>query len=132
MKSLKKLKFKTNDEVIIYENECSISNTATISYSWSIKGKQPIIEQKQRQRERQTLFGCVEPETASAGEQSATGVGDLPTPSINYISFRSIMRKQTHPLRLNFDYYRLLCFISYLTTTNLAILELFPVLITQK
>ena len=34
-----------------------MSNTATVSYKWSIKGKQPIIECKQRQRERQTVFG---------------------------------------------------------------------------
>lgn len=40
-----------------------MSNTATISYSWNTKGKQPIVNQKQKKRERQTLFGCVEPET---------------------------------------------------------------------
>lgn len=34
-----------------------MSNTATISYKWSVKGQQPIIETKQRQRERQTVFG---------------------------------------------------------------------------
>ena len=34
-----------------------MSNTATVSYSWSIKGKQPIIDCKQRSRERQTVFG---------------------------------------------------------------------------
>ena len=49
--------------MILYEDECSLSNTATLSYSWSVKGKQPIVKQKQNRRERQTMFGCVEPET---------------------------------------------------------------------
>lgn len=40
-----------------------MSNTATLSYSWNTKGIQPKIRQKQNRRERQTLFGCVEPET---------------------------------------------------------------------
>ena len=30
---------------------------------WGEKGKQPKINQKQRKRERKTLFGCVEPKT---------------------------------------------------------------------
>jgi len=47
----------------LYEDECSLSNTATLSYSWNEKGKQPLIKQKQSRRERQTLFGCVEPAT---------------------------------------------------------------------
>jgi transposase len=34
-----------------------MSNTATISYQWAKKGKQPQIQCKQRQRERQTVFG---------------------------------------------------------------------------
>lgn len=47
----------------MFEDECSLSNTATVSYGWSDKGKQPRIEQKQNQRERQSLFGCVEPDS---------------------------------------------------------------------
>jgi transposase len=42
---------------LLFEDECSMSNTATVSYQWAIKGKQPIIECKQRNRERQTVFG---------------------------------------------------------------------------
>ena len=42
---------------MLYEDECSLSNTATVSYKWSKKGKQPQIICKQRKRERQTLFG---------------------------------------------------------------------------
>jgi len=38
-----------------------MSNTAVISYKWSKKGKQPMIKQKQRGRERVTLFGSVNP-----------------------------------------------------------------------
>lgn len=34
-----------------------MSNTATIGYQWSAKGKQPQVVCKQRKRERQTLFG---------------------------------------------------------------------------
>ena len=40
-----------------------MSNTATVSYMWAEKGKQPRINQKQRKRERKTLLGCIEPET---------------------------------------------------------------------
>lgn len=34
-----------------------MSNTATVSYKWSEKGKQPLINCKQRKRERQTVMG---------------------------------------------------------------------------
>lgn len=37
-----------------------MSNTATVSYAWAEKGKQPRIECKQRKRERVTLFGAVD------------------------------------------------------------------------
>lgn len=36
-----------------------MSNTATVSYSWSLKGNQPIVNCKQRERERQTTFGSL-------------------------------------------------------------------------
>ncbi len=38
-----------------------MSNTADISYKWSEKGKQPLIQQKQYKRERMTIFGAVNP-----------------------------------------------------------------------
>lgn len=47
----------------MFEDEASLSNTATVSYKWSEKGKQPKIEQQQNKRERCTLTGCVEPKT---------------------------------------------------------------------
>lgn len=43
--------------MLLFEDECSLSNTATIGYQWSKKGKQPKILTKQRKKERQTLFG---------------------------------------------------------------------------
>lgn len=42
---------------MLYEDECSMSNTATVSYAWSKKGVQPQVICKQRKRERQTVFG---------------------------------------------------------------------------
>lgn len=45
----------------MFEDECSMSNTADVSYKWSEKGMQPLIQQKQRKRERRTLFGAVNP-----------------------------------------------------------------------
>jgi transposase len=42
---------------LLYEDECSLSNTATVGYKWSEKGKQPQVICKQRKRERQTVFG---------------------------------------------------------------------------
>jgi len=42
---------------LLYEDEFSLSNTATVSYKWGIKGKQPRVKCKQRKRERQTVMG---------------------------------------------------------------------------
>ena len=42
---------------MLYEDECSLSNTATVSYKWNKKGRQPAVICKQRNRERQTVFG---------------------------------------------------------------------------
>ena len=42
---------------MLYEDECSMSNTATVSYQWAPKGQQPQVICKQSRRERQTLFG---------------------------------------------------------------------------
>lgn len=40
-----------------------MSNTATVSYKWASKGKQPKIECKQYKRERQTVFGSYNADT---------------------------------------------------------------------
>jgi putative transposase len=47
----------------MFEDEASLSNTATVSYAWSEQGKQPKISQIQRRRERKTIFGAVNPLT---------------------------------------------------------------------
>lgn len=46
---------------VVFQDEASLSNTATVSYNWSKRGKQPKICQPQRKRERRTIFGCVSP-----------------------------------------------------------------------
>ena len=43
--------------VLLYEDEFSLSNTATVGYQWSVKGKQPQVLCQQSKRERQTAFG---------------------------------------------------------------------------
>lgn len=47
--------------MIVFQDEANLSNTASVSYKWSEKGRQPKIDQKQKKRERKTLFACVEP-----------------------------------------------------------------------
>lgn len=42
---------------MLYEDEFSLSNTATVSYQWALKGKQPLVTCKQRGRERRTAMG---------------------------------------------------------------------------
>ena len=51
----------TEENIILYQDECSLSNTASVSYQWSEKGKQPCIVQKQGKKERKTIFGAVNP-----------------------------------------------------------------------
>ena len=48
---------------MVFEDEASLSNTATASYNWSKRGNQPKICQPQRNKERRTIFGCVCPHT---------------------------------------------------------------------
>jgi hypothetical protein len=54
------------ETVILFEDEFSLSNTATVSYDWSVKGKQPRVMCKQRKRERQTVFGTVNPDSGQS------------------------------------------------------------------
>lgn len=51
------------DTVLLYEDEFSLSNTATVSYQWSKKGKQPKVLCKQHRRERKTAMGSYNYET---------------------------------------------------------------------
>lgn len=55
--------------MIVFEDEASLSNTATVSYKWGQTGRQPKVRQKQP--ERKTLFGCVEPATGLATTMDA-------------------------------------------------------------
>ena len=48
---------------MLFEDEFSLSNTATISSTWSPVGEQPVISCKQIKRERVTGFGSVNPLT---------------------------------------------------------------------
>lgn len=57
--------------MFLFEDECSMSNIAVVSYKWSEKGKQPIIMQKQSIRERCTLFGSINPITGEVIIQKA-------------------------------------------------------------
>jgi transposase len=62
-----------------------LSNTATTSYTWAEKGKQPIIDQKQRNKERETIFGCVEPKTGKVVAKRAE--------KGNNITFKRFLKK---------------------------------------
>lgn len=56
---IKKLQENPENTIFLFEDEFSLSNTATVSYSWSERGKQPQVECKQNKRERQTALGSV-------------------------------------------------------------------------
>lgn len=56
---------------------------------WSEKGKQPRINQKQRKRERKTLFGCIEPETGIV----ITSKADKGN-TVSFFSFLLLVAKQ--------------------------------------
>ena len=49
--------------MLLFEDGFSLSNTATVSYQWSKKGKQPKTTCKQREREGQTAMGSYNYET---------------------------------------------------------------------
>lgn len=51
------------ESALIYADEACLSNMASLFYKWSVIGKQPLIKQVQRKKERVTLFGGVEPVT---------------------------------------------------------------------
>ncbi|WP_293788436.1 IS630 family transposase [uncultured Pedobacter sp.] len=76
---------------MVFQDEASLSNTATVSYMWAEKGKQPRINQKQRKRERKTLFGCIEPETGIV----ITGKADRGN-TISFFSFLLLVVKTYH------------------------------------
>ncbi len=52
--------------MLLFEDECSFSNTAGVGYNWSPKGAQPAVVCKQRKQERLTLMGSLNYETGQA------------------------------------------------------------------
>jgi putative transposase len=71
---------------VVFEDEASLSNTATVSYSWSKRGIQPKICQPQRKKERRTIFGCVCPHTGELVTQ-VTETGN----TVTFFSFLLIV-----------------------------------------
>lgn len=53
----KKLLEEPPDTIFLFDDEFSLSNTATLPYTWGVKEQQPVVDRKQRQRERHTTFG---------------------------------------------------------------------------
>jgi hypothetical protein len=49
--------------VLLFEDEFSLSNTATLSATWAPVGEQPVIKSMQAKKERVTGFGSVNPLT---------------------------------------------------------------------
>jgi transposase len=48
---------------LLFQDEFSLSNTATVGYQWGKKGQQPKVLCKQRRRERKTAMGSYNFET---------------------------------------------------------------------
>ena len=64
-----------------------MSNAADVSYKWSEKGKQPMIQEKQYRRERITLYGAVNPISGEVIVQQAD--------KGNGITFLKYLKKNT-------------------------------------
>lgn len=71
--------------VFLYEDEFSLSNTATVSYKWSKKGQQPHILCKQLRSSRETAMGSYNYET---GQMTVTF-----HQKGNYKSFKKHLKK---------------------------------------
>jgi precorrin-6B methylase 1 len=57
---------------LLFEDEVSLSNTATVSYVWSKKREQPKLCQLQKNRERKTILVSVNPKTGEIITHIAT------------------------------------------------------------
>ncbi|HSV87210.1 MAG TPA: IS630 family transposase, partial [Bacteroidales bacterium] len=75
----------------LFEDEFSLSNTATISYNWAVRGKQPRIRSKQNRRERQTTFGSINIRTG----QMVINFSDKG----NYKSFKKHLKNILHTFK---------------------------------
>lgn len=76
---------------MLFEDEFSLSNTATVSYQWAKKGKQPKVLCKQRKRERRTAMGSYNFDT---GQMTVTF-----HQSGNYKSFKKHLKKVLYTYR---------------------------------
>jgi putative transposase len=54
---------EAQESVVVFEDEASLANTATVSYQWGERGHQPKVCQSQRGKERRTIFDCVNTRT---------------------------------------------------------------------
>jgi hypothetical protein len=79
--------------VLLFEDEFSLSNTATLSYQWAPVGKQPIIACKQAKRERVTGFGSINPLTGQLTVNFAE--------KGNYKAFKKHLKKVLFTYRKN-------------------------------
>jgi transposase len=73
------------DTVVLFEDEFSLSNTATLSHTWAPVGEQPVIPCKQAKRERVTGFGSINPLTGRLTVNFAD--------KGNYLSFKKHLKK---------------------------------------
>lgn len=71
--------------MLLFEDEFSLSNTATVSYQWGKVGQQPRAKCKQRGRERRTAMGSYNYET---GQMTISF-----HPKGNYQSFKRHLKK---------------------------------------
>ncbi len=76
---------------MLFEDEFSLSNTATLNYQWSRKGEQPQVKCKQRKRERKTAMGSYNFET---GQMTVTF-----HQKGNYQSFKKHLKKVLYTYR---------------------------------
>jgi transposase len=65
------IKNKTDDTVILYEDEAIVTDEPTITAKWVRKGSHPIVDTDTRgSRKRKVIFGAVNPETGKVNEKT--------------------------------------------------------------
>lgn len=79
------LQNKTNDTVILYEDEAIVSDEPTITAKWVKKGTRPIVNTDSKgSRKHKVIFGAVNPETGKVNEKT--------TDSGNKDNFKSFLK----------------------------------------
>ncbi len=89
----------SQETVVLFQDELSLSNTATLSTTWSEKGKRPVFKCKQAPKERVTGLGGMNPLTGQFTVNFA-GCGNAET-------FKGHLRKV---LRCNKDKKRIIVY----------------------